>query len=110
MSCCVHITKAAECDLEGAADYIHYVLLNPSAAENLLDEFENLLNDLREYPEIHTIVDDPVLFEWGIRFAPLKNYLVFYTLSKEDNMVYILRFLYGKRNWTAILKQGISFE
>lgn len=110
MSCHVHITKAAERDLEGAADYVEYVLLNPASADNLLEAFEDLLKDLRECPELYTLSADPVLFDWGIRFAPVKNYLVFYTLLKEDAMMYILRFLYGKRNWGAILKQGISFD
>ena len=33
----LHITSAAENDLNEAVDYIEYVLLNPDAADRLLD-------------------------------------------------------------------------
>ena len=32
----IHITRAAEKDLNSAADYIEFVLLNPQAADDLL--------------------------------------------------------------------------
>ncbi len=38
----IHITKKAEQDLEGAADYIEFTLLNPDAADALLDKAEEI--------------------------------------------------------------------
>ena len=36
----LHITRAAENDLNEAADYIEFVLMNPQAADHLLDAVE----------------------------------------------------------------------
>ncbi len=104
----IHITRAAEKDLSSAADYIEFVLLNPQAADDLLDEAEDKIGKLSTSPEKFALVDDPVLKAWGIRFTRVDNYIAFYVISEENHTIYILRFLYGKRNWITILKQGIS--
>ena len=106
----IHITRVAEKDLSSAADYIELVLLNPQAADDLLDEAEAQINELTVFPEKYALVDDPVLKAWGIRFTMVKNYLAFYIISEQDSTVYIVRFLYGKRDWVSILKQGFSLE
>lgn len=106
----LHITRAAENDLNEAADYIEFVLMNPQAADHLLDAVEEALPTLSEYAERHALVDDPVLKAWGIRFVQIKNYLAFYTIAEAEQKVYIVRFLYGKRNWISILKNGFSLE
>ena len=106
----VRITCAAEDDLNEAADYIEFVLLNPQAADDLLDTVEETLPTLAQYAQRYVLVDDPVLRAWGIRFVQIKNYLAFYTISEEEQKVYIVRFLYGKRNWISILKNGFSME
>ena len=105
-----HITQSAERDLNSAADYIEHVLLNPQAADDLLNEAELKLSALTSFPEKYSLVDDPVLKAWGIRFAPIKNYLAFYVVSDRDQTVYFIRFLYSKRDWVSILKKGFSFD
>ena len=42
----VHITKTAERDLISAADHIEFVLKNPKAADDLLDETDAQINSL----------------------------------------------------------------
>ena len=106
----LHITRAAENDLNEAADYIAFILMNPQAADDLLDAVEETLPTLSEYAERHALVDDPVLKAWGIRFVQIKNYLAFYTIGEDEQKVYIVRFLYGKRNWISILKNGFTLE
>ena len=106
----IHITRAAERDMVAAADHIEFVLLNPQAADDLLDEADKRIWELAAFPEKYALVGDPVLKAWGIRLVALQNYIVFYTISEEQNTVYVLRFLYGKRNWAAILRQGLSLE
>ena len=110
MSYDIHITRTAERDLNSAADYIDFVLLNPQAADDLLDEAEKKICELSTFPEKYALVDDPVLKAWGIRFTPVKNYFAFYIISEENHTIYITRFLYGKRDWITILKQGFSLE
>ncbi len=114
----IHITKTAERDLVGAADNIEFTIKNPSAADNLLDKAEEKISELSSFLffpklgvsflEVHAVVDDPVLSAWGIRFTVINNYLAFFTILGDT--VYVIRFLYGKRDWISILKQDFSLE
>lgn len=88
-----------------AADYIEFVLKNPKAADDLLEETDQKINALLPFPAEHPIVEDRLLSSWGIRFIQIKNYLAFYVA--EENQVTIIRFLYAKSNWISILKSGI---
>ena len=110
MSYTLHITRAAEQDIGDAADYIEVVLKNPDAADRLLDAVTEIVSALAISPEIYPVVDDPVLRSWGIRFITVKNYLAFYTIDDENRTIYIVRFLYNKRDWHTILGQGIDFS
>ena len=80
MSYDIHITRATERDLNSAADYIEFVLLNPQTADDLLDEAEKKIGELSTFPEKFALVDDPVLKAWGIRFTLVKNYIAFYVI------------------------------
>ncbi|MDD3040639.1 type II toxin-antitoxin system RelE/ParE family toxin [Bacteroides sp.] len=104
----VHITATAERDLLKASDHIEFVLKNPKAADDLLDKAELQINSLADFPEKFRLVDDPVLASWGIRFIIVDGYLAFYVISEETHRVVVVRFLYQKSNWTAILRQGFS--
>jgi len=104
----IHITAAAERDLLGASDHIEFVLKNPKAADDLLDKTEAQINSLVKFPEKFKLVDDPVLASWGIRFVIVNGYLAFYVISEEAHRIIIVRFLFQKSNWTAILRQGFS--
>ena len=104
MTYSVHITNKGEQDIIEAADYIEFTLLNPSAADSLLDAAENEIGKLSFMPEKYPIIDDPVLKKWEIRFIPVKNYLAFYVIDEDTHTVHIIRFLHGKRNWKKILR------
>ena len=106
MNYSIHITAAAERDMDLAADHIEFVLKNPQAADHLLDEAERQINALAQFPEKLALVDDKLLASWGIRFTKVNNYLAFYIISEEDQQLYIVRFLYGKSNWASILKNS----
>ena len=108
MSYNIHITATAERDILRAADYIEFTLKNPTAADHLLDVATEQINSLADMPEKLRLVDDPVLASWGIRFIIVNNYLAFYTIDKEKQMVIVIRFLYQKSNWNSILRQGFS--
>ena len=104
MSCHLHITSVAERDISQAADYIEFVLKNPKAADDLLEETDQKINALLPFPQEHPIVEDKLLAAWGIRFTQIKNYLAFYVV--EENQVTVIRFLYAKSDWISILKVG----
>ena len=104
MSYHLHITSVAERDISQAADYIEFVLKNPKAADDLLEETDQKINALVPFPQEHPIVEDKLLAAWGIRFTQIKNYLAFYVI--EENQVTVIRFLYAKSDWISILKVG----
>ena len=107
----IHITAKAERDLNEAADHIEFNLLNPQAADELLDKAEKEIGKLAFMPEKFKTVDDPVLASWGIRLIVINNYLAFYTIDNETKTVHIIRFLYGKRDWISILHtDSLSFK
>ena len=91
MSYNIHITATAERDILRAADYIEFTLKNPSAAEHLLDTATEQINSLADMPEKFRLVDDPVLASWEIRFIIVNNYLTFYTIDKEKQLVIVVR-------------------
>jgi len=106
----VYATRAALRDMNEAADYITYSLRNPQAAGDLLDHAEATLERLAYTADIYAVEDDPVLAVWGVRRVAVGNYLAFFTVSESERRVYVLRFLYYRRDWTAILHKGISLE
>lgn len=108
MSYIIHITQTAERDIMRAADHIEFNLKNPSAADHLLDVAAEQINSLSDMPQKFRLVDDPVLSSWGIRFAIVNNYHAFYTIDEEKQMVIVVRFLFQKSNWNAILRRGFS--
>ena len=108
MSYTIHITATAERDIMRAADHIEFNLKNPTAADHLLDVATKQINSLADMPQKFQLVDDPVLAIWGIRYIIVNNYLAFYTIDEEKQLVIIVRFLYQKSNWNAILHQGFS--
>jgi plasmid stabilization system protein ParE len=110
MSYSIQITRTAEQDLNSAADHIEFVLHNPAAADDLLDEAGKMIGGLSSFPEKFALVEDPFLKALGIRFIIIKNYLAFYTISHDEKKIYIIRFLYGKRDWQNILKHDFSLN
>lgn len=104
----VFSTRAADRDILNAADYIEYVLHNPQAADALLEEVDNKIKSLSDYPERCAIVSDPILKLRQIRIIQVKNYLAFFVVSESDRRVYIVRFLYGRRDWGRILRSTLE--
>ena len=66
MSYHLHITSVAERDISQAADYIEFVLKNPKAADDLLEETDQKINALLPFPQEHPIVEDKLLAAWGV--------------------------------------------
>jgi len=75
MSYHIHITVTAERDVINASDHIEFVLKNPKAADDLLDEAEQQIYSLADFPEKFKLVDDPVLASWSVRFVVVNGYL-----------------------------------
>jgi len=100
----VIITEPAKSDVRNTAAYIATKLHNKIAASRLMNDAYKAMYSLDEMPRRHPLVDDEYLAGCGMRFFPVRNYLVFYIIHEKNKTVEIERFLYSARNWAAILK------
>ena len=100
----VNITDIAEDDILSTVQYIANELKSPKAANNLLDEIEKQERVLGKTPKIFPLVSDEYLAEKGVRFALIKNYMIFFIIIETKKTVNVIRFLYGRRDWQNIIK------
>jgi len=100
----VNITAIAEGEILSTVKYIADELKTPTAANNLLDEIEKHEKILEETPNIYPNVPDEYLATKGIKFVIIKNYLMFFTVDEDNEIVNVIRFLYGRRDWKNMLR------
>lgn len=104
----ISITTSALQDYHKAEDYIVKKLYSNNGAFNLAKGFRETIKDLKFLPTKYPLCKDSLLHTWGIRFVPVKNYLLFYIVREDEQKVYVIRFLYSKRNWQKILRNDIG--
>lgn len=103
----IEITEAAQRDFENIYTYISDNLCNKQAATRLIDLFDKNIRTLADMPEGYPLANDEYLRNMGIRFILVKNHIIFYTVNITKQMVYVVRVLYGKRNWIDILQSEL---
>jgi plasmid stabilization system protein ParE len=90
----IKMSALAEEDLENAGDYIAFILLNPSAAENTVKGIRSQVNTLQQFPDRHELDDDPVLEKLGVHKTYYKEYKIFYVIDHDTNIVHVIRILH----------------
>ena len=95
------LTKRAESDLDGIVSYITVDLANPQAASDFVDKLQDIIEEARAFPESCSLVDNEFLYIKKL----VGNYIMYYLLDIGENIIYILRIVYGKRNLDEILKK-----
>lgn len=95
-------------DVASALEYIMQTLQAPAAAQRLKDEIKKSYKTIKETPFIYPVVPDKYLASLGYRFKMVNNYMLFYTVEK--NVIEIVRFLYGYRDWQNILAESKKGE
>ena len=99
----VHISELAEGDLKEIGSYIAKELLEPTIALKLVDKIGDAALSLEEMPQRNALVADERLSTSGIRKQLVDNYIIFYVISEEKKTVMVIRILYGRRDWLALL-------
>jgi toxin ParE1/3/4 len=99
------ITQSAEIDLEEITLSIADISKNLDFAINFTYELQASLNILKDYPESGSIPLDSILFNKGYRFKIFKDYLIFYTFSKESQTVYIEKIFNGKLDYVKVMRK-----
>lgn len=100
----VVFTDVAEADMLNAFSYISEILKAPTAAENLVFEAEKAIGSLVDFPMSCPLVSDESFATMGVRFLTIKNYLAFYVANESTQLITIVRFLYARRDWIALLE------
>ena len=99
----IKITREAYEDIDKIVSYISGVLKNPIAASNFLDELEKCYDNVAFNPESYVLCKDERLKERGYRKIVIKNYIVFYRTDITENTVYIMRVIYGRRDYAKLI-------
>ncbi len=97
-------------DIREAIRYIDEELKNPQAALSLLDKMERGIVQLREFPYAHPLYCSPLRLVSEIRFSPVENYLLFYTVLEPEHVVEIMRVLYHKMDTRKHVSMGKTLE
>ena len=99
----VRHTESSERDLFGILRYIAFELREPETALRMVDTIDDAIGSLSSMPHRYTLVDDERLAAMGYRKMVIKNYIAFFTIDDETNVVNVERILYARRDWLHIL-------
>ena len=99
------LTAKAEADLDQIVFYIAAGLDNQRAATDFLPKLQDAINDIRSFPESGALVENEFLPYKTIRKKHVGNYIMYYLPNQKENMIYVLRILYGRRNLDEILRE-----
>lgn len=97
------ITKDAENDINEIISYIVNELKNPIAAGNVLSETEKSYKVLIAAPAAFPLCIDRRLRSGGYRKIPVKNYIIFFRVDEDRKTVYIMRVIYGRREYIKLI-------
>ncbi len=100
----VVIEASAEKDLDDVFQYICEDLYAPDAANRLFLKFKESIFSLSTLPFRHRLVKEEPFRMMGIRSIPIENYNVFYSVEEKERTVKVLRILYYRREWHAIIE------
>lgn len=89
----------AQEDVLDAVDYLALTLGAPQAAADLLEELDQTVHRISQFPYAHELYrsDRPLRDE--LRKVPVKGYVLYYAVFQDR--VEIRRFLHGRRDRTA---------
>ncbi len=95
------ISPEAKNDLAKIKGYISQELCNPQAAVNLAAKITKKIRGLSEHPGIGASLSSIMDIQTDYRFFVCAKHLIFYRYEAE--IVFVLRILYGKRDYMRIL-------
>lgn len=95
----VIITEKAKQELRDIYDYISKSLMEENTANKLIDKIEKDLLQLEDIPEGFNVIENHLNKNFEYRRLPINNYVAIYRVDKKAKEVYILRIVYGGRNY-----------
>ncbi|WP_300764464.1 type II toxin-antitoxin system RelE/ParE family toxin [uncultured Oscillibacter sp.] len=98
----IYYSMESRRDLNEIWEYIASELQNTSAAERVVTDILDAVQQLEDFAELGAPLSSVADVEGGFRFLVTGNYLTFYRI-KSSGGVYIDRILYGRRDYLRIL-------
>ena len=91
-------SSEARQDLRDIYEYIAYELLEPDIAAGQTNRIMKAARSLEQMPMRHRLYEEEPWHSQGLRFLPVDNYLIFYLPDDNNNIVNIIRIMYGGRD------------
>ena len=88
-------------ELEEIKSYIQDDLENDIAAANTLKKIFDRILELESFPKMGALLNSVTNTDNSYRYLLCNNYTAFYRIEKDS--VYIVRVLYGRRDYLRIL-------
>lgn len=91
-------------DIEDIMQYISETLCNKQAAKSLLRKIFDKIDQICTYPESGNTIENPFLSDKAVRKVNVDNYVLYYKAEAKEQVIYVIRIVYGKRNLDEILR------
>ena len=98
-------TVQARQDLRSIYEYLAYTLQVPDTAGRMAERIMDGVRSLKSMPERNPLYQDEPWRSQGVRFLPVKKYLVFYTVDSAEKTVFVIRILYSGRDIRCQLEE-----
>lgn len=95
----VILTNRAEFELNDIYDYITNTLMAEKAANELMNKIQKDILILEDSPEGFPVIENYLRKDYEYRRLPINNYVAIYRVDKDERKVYIIRIVYGGRNY-----------
>ena len=99
----IDISRQAERDFTNIIKYIKNELLEPAIATKYSKLIKEKIDSLEYSPERFGIIDNELIKNKEHRKLVIKNYIAFYRIDNEKNIVHIIRVFHGSRDWQNML-------
>lgn len=97
------VTNPAQDDLEEILNYISVDLSAPKSAIEMLNKIKSIFENLSINPLMYPLCNIDNLKAKNYRKAVINNYLMFYRVDDKNEIIYIMRFIYGRRDYINLI-------
>ena len=97
------VSEDAHNDIRDIMGYMVRELKSSQAAEGFLFDVEESYRRVLDNPLVYSLCTDIRLERLGYRKIVIKNYLILYRVDEDKQIVYIVRIVYGARDYQKLL-------
>lgn len=100
----IQILEDAKEDIKEIIAYIKNKLKEPEIAKQHKKAFKDAIKELKDTASIYNVIDEETIEIKNIRKINVKNFMIFYRIIDNENIVQIIAVYYAKSNWRDKLK------